>query len=56
LKAFNISIVKDGKESLNTVDLKSFAKAMTFCFDVLGLEEKKNLDGILMAGTVRYAY
>jgi cysteinyl-tRNA synthetase len=37
-----INILKDGKETLNTEDLKSFEKAMTdFVFEVLEWKMKK---------------
>ena len=40
-----INILKDGKETLNTEDLKSFEKAMTdFVFEVLGMEDEKISD------------
>ncbi|TDE42243.1 cysteine--tRNA ligase [Flavobacterium rhamnosiphilum] len=40
-----INLLKDGKETLNAEDLKSFAKAMhSFVSDVLGLEDEKVSD------------
>ncbi|MES2852497.1 MAG: cysteine--tRNA ligase [Bacteroidota bacterium] len=40
-----INLLKDGKETLNTEDLKSFEKAMnSFVFEVLGLEDEKVSD------------
>ncbi|MFV8370271.1 cysteine--tRNA ligase [Flavobacterium sp. LB2R40] len=40
-----INILKDGKETLNTEDLKTFKKAIHgFVFDVLGLENEKISD------------
>lgn len=40
-----INLLKDGKETLNPEDLKSFAKAINaFVFDVLGLEDEKVSD------------
>ncbi|MFV8334635.1 cysteine--tRNA ligase [Flavobacterium sp. RSP29] len=40
-----INLLKDGKETLNTEDLKSFEKAMNrFVFEVLGLEDEKVSD------------
>ena len=40
-----INLLKDGKETLNAEDLKSFAKAINaFVFDVLGLEDEKVSD------------
>nr|WP_315187524.1 cysteine--tRNA ligase [uncultured Flavobacterium sp.] len=40
-----INLLKDGKETLNSEDLKSFAKAINaFVFDVLGLEDEKVSD------------
>lgn len=41
-----INLLKDGKETLNAEDLKSFTKAMNaFVFDVLGLEDEKTAEG-----------
>jgi cysteinyl-tRNA synthetase len=38
-----INLLKDGKETLNTADLKLFTTTMqAFVFDVLGLEEEKS--------------
>jgi cysteinyl-tRNA synthetase len=40
-----INLLKDGKETLNSEDLKSFAKTINaFVFDVLGLEDEKVSD------------
>ncbi|MDZ4331141.1 MAG: cysteine--tRNA ligase, partial [Flavobacterium sp.] len=40
-----INLLKDGKETLNTEDLKSFEKAMnSFVLEVLGLEDEKVSD------------
>ena len=40
-----INVLKDGKETLNTEDLKSFEKAMSdFVFEVLGMEDEKVSD------------
>ncbi|MDI5949223.1 cysteine--tRNA ligase [Flavobacterium yafengii] len=40
-----INLLKDGKETLNNEDLKSFEKAMNnFVFEVLGLEDEKVSD------------
>ena len=40
-----INLLKDGKETLNAEDLKSFEKAMnSFVFEVLGLEDEKVSD------------
>lgn len=40
-----VNLLKEGKETLNTEDLNSFAKAMNaFVFDVLGLEDEKVSD------------
>ncbi len=40
-----INLLKDGKETLNPEDLKSFEKAMnSFVFEVLGLEDEKVSD------------
>lgn len=40
-----INLLKDGKETFNTEDLKSFEKAMnSFVFEVLGLEDEKVSD------------
>ena len=37
-----INLLKEGKETLNAEDLKSFTKAINaFVFDVLGLKMKK---------------
>jgi len=50
-----INVLKDGKETLNTEDIKSFEKAMhDFVFEVLGLEEEKISDSNndKLAGTV----
>ncbi|MFV8270388.1 cysteine--tRNA ligase [Flavobacterium sp. GT2N3] len=50
-----INVLKDGKETLNTEDIKSFEKAMHgFIFEVLGLEEEKISDSNndRLAGTV----
>lgn len=50
-----INVLKDGKETLNTEDIKSFEKAMHgFVFEVLGLEEEKISDSNndKLAGTV----
>ena len=50
-----INVLKDGKETLNTEDIKSFKKAMhDFVFEVLGLEEEKISDSNndKLAGTV----
>lgn len=41
-----INLLKDGKETLNAEDLKSFTKAMNaFVLDVLGLEDEKTAEG-----------
>jgi cysteinyl-tRNA synthetase len=50
-----INLLKEGKETLNTADLSSFAKAMHgFVFDVLGLEDEKVSDSTTdkLEGTV----
>lgn len=50
-----INVLKEGKETLNTEDIKSFEKAMhDFVFEVLGLEEEKISDSNndKLAGTV----
>jgi cysteinyl-tRNA synthetase len=50
-----INLLKDGKETLNAEDLKSFAQAMNaFVLDVLGLEDEKVSDdnNDKLAGTV----
>lgn len=41
-----INLLKDGKETLTTADLKDFEKTMnSFVFEVLGLEDEKISDG-----------
>ena len=50
-----INLLKEGKETLNTEDLKSFGKVMNaFVFDVLGLEDEKvsNSNNDKLEGTV----
>ncbi|MGA9637598.1 cysteine--tRNA ligase, partial [Flavobacterium sp.] len=51
-----VNLLKDGKETLNAEDLKSFVAAMNaFVFDVLGLENEKSGDGSndKLEGTVK---